>query len=263
MEAEAAKAIGAGIACIGMGGAGIGLGHIFGNFLAGAIRNPAAADGPVRPPDLRLRRDRGARHLLAADRAHPAVRLSREPVIKRSGIGNGRQPAADDAGAGNAAGAGSDAYRHRSAAAGRAEGVPAVRLLDLSLAAPVARDHLRPALLPDGEGGAAAPRRHPRGPPRPHRRRSRHRRAAEGGVGRGGRRPTRRRWPTPAPMPPPSPRPPARKPRSPPTPSGQRPRPPSTGSSPPPRRASARSRRRPCRTSAPLPATRPRRSSPR
>ena len=45
MEAEAAKAIGAGIACLGMGGAGIGLGHIFGNYLAGALRNPSAADG--------------------------------------------------------------------------------------------------------------------------------------------------------------------------------------------------------------------------
>ena len=43
MEAEAAKAIGAGIACLGMGGAGIGLGHIFGNYLAGALRNPSAA----------------------------------------------------------------------------------------------------------------------------------------------------------------------------------------------------------------------------
>ena len=41
----AAKYIGAGIACIGMGGAGIGVGSIFGNFLASAIRNPAAADG--------------------------------------------------------------------------------------------------------------------------------------------------------------------------------------------------------------------------
>jgi F-type H+-transporting ATPase subunit c len=45
MEAEAAKYIGAGIACLGMGGAGIGLGHIFGNYLAGALRNPSAADG--------------------------------------------------------------------------------------------------------------------------------------------------------------------------------------------------------------------------
>jgi F-type H+-transporting ATPase subunit c len=45
MDPEAAKFLGAGIACIGMGTAGIGLGHIFGNYLAGAIRNPAAADG--------------------------------------------------------------------------------------------------------------------------------------------------------------------------------------------------------------------------
>ena len=45
MEVEAAKAIGAGIACIGMGAAGIGLGNIFANYLSSAIRNPAAADG--------------------------------------------------------------------------------------------------------------------------------------------------------------------------------------------------------------------------
>ena len=36
MDPVAAKYIGAGIACIGMGGAGIGVGHIFGNFLSGA-----------------------------------------------------------------------------------------------------------------------------------------------------------------------------------------------------------------------------------
>ena len=36
MEVDAAKAIGAGIAC---------LGTIFGNYLAGALRNPSAADG--------------------------------------------------------------------------------------------------------------------------------------------------------------------------------------------------------------------------
>jgi F-type H+-transporting ATPase subunit c len=45
MEVEAAKAIGAGIAAIGVGAAGIGVGTLFGNFLSGAIRNPAAADG--------------------------------------------------------------------------------------------------------------------------------------------------------------------------------------------------------------------------
>ncbi len=44
MDAEAAKLIGAGLATVGMGGAGIGLGLIFGNYLLGAMRNPAAAD---------------------------------------------------------------------------------------------------------------------------------------------------------------------------------------------------------------------------
>ena len=47
MDATAAAAIGAGIACIGMGGAGIGLGNIFGSYLSGALRNPSAADGQV------------------------------------------------------------------------------------------------------------------------------------------------------------------------------------------------------------------------
>ena len=45
MDLAAAKAIGAGIAAIALGGAGIGIGHIFGNYLAGALRNPAAAAG--------------------------------------------------------------------------------------------------------------------------------------------------------------------------------------------------------------------------
>ena len=43
MDPEAAKYIGAGIACIGMGGAGIGVGIIFGNFLQSELRNPAEA----------------------------------------------------------------------------------------------------------------------------------------------------------------------------------------------------------------------------
>lgn len=37
--------IGAGVACLGMAGAGIGLGQIFGQYLSGALRNPSAADG--------------------------------------------------------------------------------------------------------------------------------------------------------------------------------------------------------------------------
>ena len=45
MDPVAAKYIGAGIAAIGMGGAGVGVGIIFGNYLAAAIRNPSAADG--------------------------------------------------------------------------------------------------------------------------------------------------------------------------------------------------------------------------
>ncbi len=45
MDPVAAKYIGAGIACLGMGGAGIGVGSIFSNFLNGALRNPSAAQG--------------------------------------------------------------------------------------------------------------------------------------------------------------------------------------------------------------------------
>ncbi|MBX9619921.1 MAG: F0F1 ATP synthase subunit C [Hyphomicrobiales bacterium] len=45
MDPIAAKYLGAGLACIGMAGAAIGVGNIFGNFLSGALRNPSAADG--------------------------------------------------------------------------------------------------------------------------------------------------------------------------------------------------------------------------
>ncbi len=44
MDANAAKLIGAGIATFGMGLAALGVGVIFGMFLQGALRNPAAAD---------------------------------------------------------------------------------------------------------------------------------------------------------------------------------------------------------------------------
>ena len=43
MEAEAAKFIGAGLACLGMAGTALGLGNIFGSYLSGALRNPGAA----------------------------------------------------------------------------------------------------------------------------------------------------------------------------------------------------------------------------
>lgn len=45
MDVLAARYIGAGLAMLGMIGAGIGLGILFGNYLNGAIRNPSAAPG--------------------------------------------------------------------------------------------------------------------------------------------------------------------------------------------------------------------------
>ncbi|MBX2805952.1 MAG: F0F1 ATP synthase subunit C [Hyphomicrobiales bacterium] len=52
MEAEAAKLIGAGIAATALIGAGLGIGNIFGSYLAGALRNPSAAPGQF--PNLLL-----------------------------------------------------------------------------------------------------------------------------------------------------------------------------------------------------------------
>ncbi|RAH99959.1 F0F1 ATP synthase subunit C [Acuticoccus sediminis] len=45
MDAEAARYLGAGIACFGLAGTAMGLGNMFANYLAGALRNPSAADG--------------------------------------------------------------------------------------------------------------------------------------------------------------------------------------------------------------------------
>jgi F-type H+-transporting ATPase subunit c len=42
MDPASAKVIGAGIAAVGAGLAAIGVGLIFGNYLSGALRNPAA-----------------------------------------------------------------------------------------------------------------------------------------------------------------------------------------------------------------------------
>lgn len=43
MEEQAARYIGAGIAGTALIGAGVGIGNIFANYLAGALRNPSAA----------------------------------------------------------------------------------------------------------------------------------------------------------------------------------------------------------------------------
>ena len=45
MDVQAARYIGAGLATSGVIGAGIGVGVLFGNYLAAAIRNPSAAAG--------------------------------------------------------------------------------------------------------------------------------------------------------------------------------------------------------------------------
>ena len=43
MEIESANLIGAGLATIGVAGAGVGIGIIFGQYVSGSMRNPAAA----------------------------------------------------------------------------------------------------------------------------------------------------------------------------------------------------------------------------
>ena len=45
MDPQAAKFIGAGLACFALIGAGVGIGNIFANYLSGALRNPSAAPG--------------------------------------------------------------------------------------------------------------------------------------------------------------------------------------------------------------------------
>ncbi|HKK30465.1 MAG TPA: F0F1 ATP synthase subunit C [Alphaproteobacteria bacterium] len=44
MDAEAAKMIGAGLAAIGMIGAGLGVGNVWSSYFAAIARNPAAKD---------------------------------------------------------------------------------------------------------------------------------------------------------------------------------------------------------------------------
>lgn len=43
MDPNAAKLIGAGLAMIGVVGAGVGIGVLFGNYVSASIRNPAAS----------------------------------------------------------------------------------------------------------------------------------------------------------------------------------------------------------------------------
>lgn len=80
METECSQNVGAGIACIGMGGAGIGVGHIFGNYLAGALRNPSAAPAVHQRADRCGARGR-SRHLSLVI-ASPAVHVISITAVK-------------------------------------------------------------------------------------------------------------------------------------------------------------------------------------
>ena len=158
MDPQAAKYIGAGIACIGMGGAGVGVGTIFGHYLAAALRNPVGRAGPVRQPDLRLRGDRGARHLLAADRAAAAVRaLSRRQIARPRTARSLESTMAQK----NAQQITTEEHIPSSE---HGKGFPPFDSDDLRVAAAVAGAHLRGALPADVAGRAAARRRDHREP---------------------------------------------------------------------------------------------------
>ena len=74
MDLAAAKMIGAGLACIALVGAGIGIGNVFGSYLSGALRNPGAAAQPDDQPAPRLRAVRSDRPVRSRHRAHHPVR---------------------------------------------------------------------------------------------------------------------------------------------------------------------------------------------
>ncbi len=93
-----------------------------------------------------------------------------------------------------------DGHRRR-ASRGGARSVPAVRFLDVRLAAPVAGDHLRRSLFLARPLRHPADRRHSHRPRQPHRRRHREGRRRPRPLPRPPSPPTRRRWPQPAPTP--------------------------------------------------------------
>ena len=103
MDPMAAKFLGAGLACIGMGTAAIGVANVFGQFL---LRGVAQSVGGGRPDDdavSRLRAGRGVRHLLAADRDAPPVRAlrlarthGRRSARLTAGVADGREEGRTD-----------------------------------------------------------------------------------------------------------------------------------------------------------------------
>ena len=83
MDVQAASLIGAGLAAIGAGMAAIGVGNVFGSFLESALRNPAAADGPLEI----VHRLRGCRT------SRPAVVPYRDPAVPQGSLISSAGPA--------------------------------------------------------------------------------------------------------------------------------------------------------------------------
>ena len=73
--------IGAGLACTGMGGAAVGVGHVVGNFLSGALRNPSAAGGQTATMFIGIAFLGSAGDLLVPRRASADVRRLRHLAI--------------------------------------------------------------------------------------------------------------------------------------------------------------------------------------
>ncbi len=78
--------IGAGLACTGMGGAAVGVGHVVGNFLSGALRNPSAAAGQTATMFIGIAFCGSAGDLLVPRRASADVRGLRHFAILTLGM---------------------------------------------------------------------------------------------------------------------------------------------------------------------------------
>src|SRR6476660_5310227 len=139
MDPVAAKYIGAGIACIGMGGAGVGVGIIFGNYLAAALRNPSAAQGQFGNLifGFAITEALGIFSLLIALLLLFALKDETRACI---GVDEGRRHAHNE---------------HRASCAGWTRLLSAFPVGNLRLTTRLAGDCLHVALRADGETGAA------------------------------------------------------------------------------------------------------------
>ena len=86
MDPQAAKFIGAGIACIALVGAGIGIGNVFGSYLSGALRNPRRRSDPDHQSVARLRAVRSNGPVRPRHRASHSVRVLRRAAATTATI---------------------------------------------------------------------------------------------------------------------------------------------------------------------------------